>query len=143
METRGPILVRAGSICACLLILSWPQTADAGKSKEAKIGQLAGQVAIVDSNSVSKWAVAGDMLAENSAVQTGNDARGEVVFGNQARARLGANTTFGFQDGSRTLQLKDGVLLVDAPRKAGRVEMDMSEIRAAVSHATVVVERHP
>lgn len=142
MQTGGPILVRAGVVCACALVISWPHNANAWKAKEAKIGQLAGQVVIVDSNSVSKLAVAGDALAEDSSVQTGSDARGEVVFGNEARARLGANTTFGFQGGSRTLQLKDGVMLVDAPRKAGRVEVNMSEVRAAVSQGTAVIERH-
>ena len=66
----------------------------------------------------------------------------KLSFGGETIGRLGANTVFKFNGGSRKLQLGEGVLLVHAPKNGGRCEIQLGGVSAAVTNCTVVSELH-
>ena len=56
-----------------------------------------------------------DTVQEKTAVRTGADSRSELTFTDQTLARLGANTIFTFNEGTRNLNLEGGVMLLRVP----------------------------
>ena len=127
---------------AVALVNGWSPAANASRIKEAKISQVAGDVKTVSPADIVQPAVADAVVPEGASIRSGENSRGEIVFANELRSRMGAGTSFKFRDGSRHLQLEEGVLLVDAPRKAGRVEIETANVHADVTHTTAVFEVH-
>src|SRR4051812_21958599 len=127
---------------AAALVIGWSSAANASRIKEVKISQLFGDVKTVSPADVVQPAVVDTVVPERASIRSGENARGEVLFANEMRSRMGAGTTFKFRDGSHHLQLEEGVLLVDAPRKAGRVEIETAAVHADVTRTTAVFEVH-
>src|SRR6266550_6173156 len=78
-----------------------------------------------------------------TAVRTGVDSRSELKFTDQTLARLGANTLFSFNEGTRDLNLQDGAMLLRVPKGAGGAKISSSAVTAAITGTTVMVETHP
>jgi hypothetical protein len=66
----------------------------------------------------------------------------ELTFDNKTVARLGANAVFDFRDGTRNLNLEEGVLLLQIPKSAKGVRVCAAQIAAAVTGTTVVLESY-
>jgi hypothetical protein len=56
---------------------------------------------------------------------------------------LAAHTAFDFNPGTRGLNLRDGAVLIQAPREANGVTVHAGSVTAAVAGTTVMVEYHP
>ena len=57
--------------------------------------------------------------------------------------RLAANTSLSFKDGTRNLNLSEGAVLVQAPKKAKHAKIQGEGISAAITGTTVMFEYHP
>jgi hypothetical protein len=76
-------------------------------------------------------------------VRTGVESRAELTFTDQTLARLGANTIFSFNDGTRNLDLGGGAMLLRVPKGAGGAQINTAAVTAAITGTTVMLEYHP
>jgi hypothetical protein len=75
-------------------------------------------------------------------VRTGAGSRAELNFSDETVVRLVAHTAFDFHRGTRGLNLKDGAVLVQAPKEANGATIHAGSVAAAVAGTTVMIEYH-
>src|SRR5438552_18206608 len=93
--------------------------------------------------SASRPAFVTDQVHDGIAVRTGVESRAELTFIDSTLARLGANTIFSFTEGTRNLDLKDGVMLLRVPKNADGAKINTAAVTAAITGTTVMLEYHP
>ncbi len=126
-----------------LLVCSSPWRADAAKLEEARITQVIKDVRLLPKAAAPRPAAVSDEVREGSAVRTGLESRAELIFTDQTLARLGANTIFSFDQGTRNLELGGGAMLLRVPKDAGGAQINTSAITAAITGTTMLLEYHP
>lgn len=126
-----------------LLALVSAQSATAAQLKEAQITQIVKDVNLLPGQSASRAAVINDNVRDGTAVRTGEDSRTELTFSDQTLARLGANTLFSFNEGTRRLDLGGGAMLLRVPKGAGGATVRTAAVTAAITGTTVLLEYHP
>ena len=131
-----------GSIALVCAIVATRSTI-AAELKDATITQLVNDVQLRQGQGTARSAVLNDSVADGTAVQTGLNSRTELTFADQTLARLSANTVFSFNQGTRNLDLADGAVLLQIPKRAGGAKIAAAGMTAAVAGATVIVEYHP
>ncbi|MGH7939107.1 MAG: FecR domain-containing protein, partial [Bryobacteraceae bacterium] len=67
----------------------------------------------------------------------------ELTFTDQTLTRLGANTIFGFNEGTRNLRLSSGAMLLHVPKNDGGARINTATVTAAITGTTVMMEYHP
>jgi hypothetical protein len=72
-------------------------------------------------------------------VRTGAESRAEITAPDQTITRVGANTVFSFEAGSRTLNLKSGSVLFHAPKGKGGGTIKSGGASASVLGTTMIV----
>lgn len=77
------------------------------------------------------------------AVRTGTDSRTELTFTDETLARVGANSIFTFTAGTRSMELKDGAMLLRVPKNSGGAKINTAAVTAAITGTTVMLEFHP
>ena len=82
-------------------------------------------------------------MRNGTAVRTGVESRAELTFTDQTLARLGANTIFSFNKGTRNLELGGGAMLLRVPKDAGGAQINTAAVTAAITGTTVMLEYHP
>src|SRR6202040_2261410 len=87
-------------------------------------------------------AVVNDPVRDGTAVRTGVESRTELMFPDATLARLGANTIFSFNEGTRNLELTDGAMLLRVPKNAGGAKINTAAVTAAITGTTVMLEFH-
>ncbi|MGB8341305.1 MAG: FecR domain-containing protein [Chthoniobacterales bacterium] len=133
--------MRYSSLLACLLL---PFTSsDAAQLKEARVSQVIKDVNLLPEQAAPRPARVSDEVRNGTAVRTGVESRAELVFTDQTLARLGANTIFSFNEGTRNLQLGGGAMLLRVPKNAGGAQINTAAITAAITGTTVMLEFHP
>jgi ferric-dicitrate binding protein FerR (iron transport regulator) len=75
-------------------------------------------------------------------VRTGDESRSELTFPDQTLARLGANTIFSFNEGTRSMELGSGAMLLRVPKGAGGAQIRTAAVTAAITGTTVLMEHH-
>ena len=110
---------------------------------EATITRLVNDVQLHASQTAPHSAAVNDKVRDGSSVETGMDSRTELVFPDQALARLSPNTLFSFKEGTRNLELTSGAMLLRVPKGAGRAEISTGGMTAAITGTTVIVEHYP
>jgi FecR protein len=126
-----------------LLALVPAQSATAAQLKEAQITQIVKDVNLLPGQAASRAAVINDNVRDGTAVRTGEDSRTELTFSDQTLARLGANTLFSFNEGTRKLDLGGGAMLLRVPKGAGGATVRTAAVTAAITGTTVLMEYHP
>jgi mannose-6-phosphate isomerase-like protein (cupin superfamily) len=126
-----------------LLALVSAQSATAAQLKEAQITQIVKDVNLLPGQAASRAAVINDNVRDGTAVRTGEDSRTELTFSDQTLARLGANTLFSFNEGTRRLDLGGGAMLLRVPKDAGGATVRTAAVTAAITGTTVLLEYHP
>src|SRR4030095_12798042 len=96
----------------------WPCQLKAGPVNEARVTRAKNHVKLENSKKVAREASVNDIVREETVVRTGNESRAELTFSDETVVRLAAHTTFDFERGTHGLNLKDGALLVQAPKGA-------------------------
>jgi len=76
-------------------------------------------------------------------VRTGGNSRAQLTFADQTLARLGANTLFSFERGTRALDLENGSILLQVPKGAGGATIRSAPVTAAITGTTVMMEYSP
>jgi hypothetical protein len=114
----------------------------AAQPNEATITRIVNEVRVHTAKTKPHSASINDKVCDGSSVQTGMDSRTELTFADQTLARLSANTVSTFNNGTRDLELFDGAMLLQAPRKAGAAKIISAGITAAIA-GTAIVEYHP
>src|ERR1700720_173987 len=99
---RWPAFVWA----AALFLVAAP--AGAGQLKEARVTQVVSDVKLLAQQAVPRPAAVSDLVRAGIAVRTGSQSRSELTFADLTITRLGANTIFSFNEGTREMNLIDG-----------------------------------
>ncbi len=109
---------------------------------EASFTRLHNDVKVVkDAN--SRAAKEGETIGAVSSVATGTDSRAEMRFPDKSLTRLGANSRFTLRGDKRTLELDEGVLMLQVPKKIGGAKVRTAAVTAAVTGTTVLFEYLP
>jgi quercetin dioxygenase-like cupin family protein len=111
--------------------------------KEARVTQIVKDVKILSSQGGPRAATVSDTVRGDTAVRTGAESRAELTFGDLTIARLGANTIFSFNEGSRTVDLGNGAILLRVPKGSGGAKIQTAAVTAAITGTTVIAEYHP
>jgi hypothetical protein len=110
--------------------------------KQATVTRIIQDVQLLPSEGTARAAAVNDSVQEKTAVRTGADSRSELTFTDQTLARLGANTIFTFNEGTRNLNLEGGVMLLRVPKNAGGARISTAAVSAAITGTTVIMEYH-
>src|SRR5438876_5462352 len=133
--------VAVASAFTCLIAVA--ASASAAQLKEARVTQVVNDVKLLPGQAAPRPAVVNDNLRSGTAVRTGADSRTELTFTDLTLARLGANTIFSFNEGTRTLDLGSGAVLFQVPKGAGGAKITTAAVTAAVTGTTGIGEFHP
>src|ERR1043166_4985518 len=115
----------------------------AAQLKEATVTQIIKEVDLLPTGAAAKRAAVNDNVRDGTAVRTGSESRTELTFTDQTIARLGANTIFSFNEGTRNLDLAGGAMLLRVPKGAGGAKISTAGVTAAITGTTVIIEFHP
>src|ERR1044072_2341524 len=110
--------------------------------REARVTQVVKDVKILAAQADPRPATTSDTVRGDTAVKTGVESRAELTFGDMTIARLGANTVFSFNEGSRTVDLNNGAILLRVPKGSGGAKIQTAAVTAAITGTTVIVEYH-
>jgi mannose-6-phosphate isomerase-like protein (cupin superfamily) len=131
------------NVVVLALILAGIVASPAAQLKEARVTEIVKDVKLLPTGSAPRPAAVSDEVRDGTAVRTGVESRSELKFPDQTLARLGANTVFSFNEGTRSLNLQDGAMLLRVPKGAGGAKISSSAVTAAITGTTVMVEAHP
>jgi len=131
------------SVFALLLLSIGFVHLDAAQLKEARVTQVIRNVELVPAQAAPKPAAVSDEVRNGTAVRTGTESRAELTFTDQTLARLGANTIFSFNKGTRNLELGGGAMLLRVPKDVGGAQINTAAVTAAITGTTVMLEYHP
>ena len=123
-------------------ILAACASAHAADLKEARVTQIIRDVKLLPNAAPARTAIVNDPVRDGTAVRTGIESRTELMFPDATLARLGANTIFSFNEGTRNLELTDGAMLLRVPKNAGGAKINTAAVTAAITGTTVMLEFH-
>ncbi len=108
--------------------------------ERASVTRVYNTVELLPPGAGARAAEIGDTVEGKTAVQTGNRSRAELTFTDQTLARMGGNSVFSFERGTRDINLEKGVILLQVPKNAGGAKINTAAVTAAVTGTTVMVE---
>lgn len=132
-------------MCARLLLLIslvLAQVTGAAQLKEARVTEIIKEVKLLRTQGAARPAAMNDDVRDGTAVRTGSDSRAELTFTDLTLARLGANTIFTFNEGTRSVDLSGGAMLLYVPKNVGGAKVITASITAAITGTTCLVESH-
>jgi hypothetical protein len=115
----------------------------AGPLEEASLRQVINDVRIVDPANGVRPAVPGDVIKDDLGVKTGIKSRAELVFQDQTLTRLGPETFFSFDPGTRDMTLNAGTMLLQVPKHIGGARIHTAAITASILGTTIMMEYLP
>ncbi|HEX4796520.1 MAG TPA: FecR domain-containing protein, partial [Humisphaera sp.] len=115
----------------------------AAQLKEARVTQVVHDVKVLPKQAAPHPAAVSETVRNGAAVRTGADSRSELTFHDATITRLGANTIFSFDEGTRNLELGGGAILLQVPKNAGGAKITTAAVTAAITGTTVLLEYHP
>ncbi|MDQ3198953.1 MAG: FecR family protein, partial [Verrucomicrobiota bacterium] len=138
-----PLPHRSLAALLALLALSFAPALHAAQLKEARVSQVIRDVKILPNQAAPRAARISDEVRDGTAVKTGVESRAELTFTDATLARLGANTIFSFNEGTRNLDLGGGAMLLRVPKNAGGAQINTAAVTAAITGTTMLLEYHP
>jgi len=112
----------------------------AGTLQSAQVTRVYNDVDLVLPDKPATAAKVTDVVSGKTAVTTGTQSRAELEFNDQTIARLGANSLFSFDRGTRELNLNEGAILLQVPKNAGGATINTAAVTAAITGTTVMIE---
>ncbi len=135
------LLIRYSALSACVFALS---AADgASPLQSARVSQVFRDVSLLRSNAAASPASLNDEVRLGMAVRTGGQSRAELTFGDLTITRLGENTVFSLNEGTRQLRVEHGTVLLEVPPGAASAKIISSVTTAAVSGGTAMFGTGP
>jgi hypothetical protein len=138
MKARLPL---AATAAITLLALASPLFAS--PLSEAQITYIVKDVRTVDPQKAPRPSKLREKLHSQQSVRTGIASRTELLFSDNTLTRIGANSHFSFTEGTRNMELKNGVILLQVPKGAGGAEIRTAAVTAAVTGTTIMLEAGP
>jgi hypothetical protein len=117
--------------------------APAANLNEATVTRVVKNVEVIAQGAQPKPASVGEIVRGNSDVRTGDESRAQLTFPDRTLARLGENTLFSFERGTRALDLESGAILLQVPKDAGGATIRSAPVTAAITGTTVMMEYSP
>src|SRR5947208_16378548 len=121
----------------------FPSRRNASPTNERRVTQVKNQVQLADSKNAAHRASVSDIIHEETVVRTGKGSRAELGFSDETVVRIAAHTGFDFNRGTRGLNLREGAVLVQAPKEANGATIQAGSVAAAVAGTTVIIACHP
>jgi hypothetical protein len=115
----------------------------AASFSEAQITRVHEDVKVLKEAAKPRSAQAGERVLPVTTVATGANSRAELRFPDKSLTRLGANSRFTLQGQGRTLDLAEGVMMLQVPKKQGGAKVRTAAVTAAVTGTTIIIEFHP
>jgi len=144
--THGPIawrwdlLIRYSALLACVSALS---AANGDPLQTARVSQVIREVNLLRSNAAASPAALNDEVKLGTAVRTGAQSRAELTFTDLTVTRLGENTIFSLNEGTRQVHVEHGSILLEVPPGAPSAKIISSVATAAVSGGTAMFGSGP
>ena len=145
MNKRSPSSEPRAKILACGLLISLLLSGtclDAAQLKEARVTQVINDVKLTSAQAAPHPVTAGKGVRDGDTIGTGAASRSELILADQTIIRLGPKTAVSFSEGTRTMNLGEGAMLFQIPKKAGKVRIKTDAITTASTGATGIIERH-
>src|SRR5437660_4938423 len=133
---------RVRGICLLGVVLAAFGNTNAAELKEARVTQIVRDAKLLPNAAPARPALVNDQVRDGTAVRTGIESRTELIFPDATLARLGANSIFSFNEGTRNLELTDGAMLLRVPKNAGGAKINTAAVTAAITGTTVMLEFH-
>ena len=127
----------------CLLLFVSLASLEGAGLQQARVNQVVREVTLLPEQAPPRPAQVNDQVRDGTAVRTGTESRAELQFTDQTLARLGANSIFSFNKGTRALDLGGGAMLLRVPKNAGGAQIKTSVLTAAITGTTILLEFHP
>ena len=116
---------------------------DAAMLKRAELTAVVNEVRLIENGRPERQAGVRDVVQGDASVKTGIKSRAELLFQDRTLTRLGANTLFSFDEGTRTLELDHGTMLLQAPKGMGGARIRTAAVTAAITGTTILLEYSP
>jgi len=126
-----------------ILALASCTCAFAGNLNQATVTRVVKNVEVIPQGAQPKPASVGEIVGGGADVRTGEESRAQLTFPDQTLARLGENTVFSFERGTRALDLESGAILLQVPKDAGGATIRSAPVTAAITGTTVMMEYSP
>ena len=145
MKKLFEILAAGGSIvCISIFVLvdlaGAIPAATAAQLQAARITRIIKDVKLLPGQAAPRAAVENDSVGAGTAVRTGVESRTELTFADLTITRLGANTIFSFNEGTREIGLGGGAMLVQVPRGGAEVKITTAAVTAGITGGTGLFE---
>lgn len=111
--------------------------------KKATFTRVVNDVKLLPDQRQPVPAKVGDLVSGTTSVTTGVQSRAELKFEDNSLTRLGANSVFTIEQGTRNVDLKQGVMLLQVPKQLGGARVRTAAVTAAVTGTTVMIEYQP
>ena len=137
--------MRRAKILACGLLISLLLTGtclNAAQLDEARVTHVVNDVKLTSAQAAPHPVTAGKGVRDGDAIDTGAASRSELILADQTIIRLGPKTAVSFSEGTRTMNLGEGAMLFQIPKKAGKVRIKTDAVTTASTGATGIIERH-
>lgn len=142
-QNMKSLRTRAGSIVLTLVCLSaMALTVNAEQFRSARVTRIIKDVRLLPTQATPRAAAVNDEVSAGTAVRTGVDSRTELTFADLTLTRLGANSIFTFNEGTRQVDLGGGAVLVQVPRNGADMKIVTAAVTAAVSGGVALFETH-
>ena len=139
-RTQSQFIAVAATFVSLIIVAT---SANAAQLKEARVTQVIKDVKLLPTQAAPRPAAVTDEVRDGTAVRTGVESRAELTFTDQTLTRLGANTIFSFNEGTRVMNLGGGAMLFQVPKGAGGATIKTAAITAAITGTTGIGEFHP
>ncbi len=137
--SRHSVLLALLALLPLAQTLAAPQTP--GETfREATLTKTVNSVEILPPNKPPLPAHTGAKIEGETAVQTGKKSLAELTFPDRSLARLGSDSLFSFRPSSRDVELFNGTLLFQVPKKAGGGTIRTATVTATITGTTVLME---
>jgi len=115
---------------------------NAAQLDEARVTHVVNDVKLTSAQAAPHPVTAGKGVRDGDAIDTGAASRSELILADQTIIRLGPKTVVSFSEGTRTMNLGEGAMLFQIPKKTGKVRIKTDAITTASTGATGIIERH-
>jgi hypothetical protein len=139
MKTKSTI----GNLILGALALTNFVPAEAASFKEAEFTRVINDVRVLPLQQAPQPAQIGTKITGQAAVSTGVDSRAELRFPDKTITRIGSNSVFRLDRGDRTVNLEQGVILLQVPKQLGGAKVRTAAVTAAVTGTSVMFEFTP
>jgi ferric-dicitrate binding protein FerR (iron transport regulator) len=117
--------------------------AGAASTTSATVTRTFNEVRLLPPGAPPAPANPGDKISGSTGVATGDQSRAELRFPDNTLTRLGANSVFRLEPGQRSMELEEGVILLQVPKQLGGARVRTAAVTAAVTGTTLLLEYTP